>query len=73
MHFVDGDQIESTHKASRVVASGFEHCVIIQGHIFAFFVDKLADERSLAALAGAMSMTTGVSARAVVTRLAENL
>ena len=47
MHIVDGDQIESTHKAGRVVASACEHCVIIQGHILAFLVDKLADECSL--------------------------
>jgi len=60
-------------KGTTTVFADSKHCVIIQGHIFAFFVDKLADERSLAALAGAMSMTTGVSARAVVTRLAENL
>jgi hypothetical protein len=53
LHFVDGDQIESTHKASRIIASGFEHGVIIQGHVLALFVDELTDERSLATLAGA--------------------
>ncbi len=73
LHFVDGDQIESTDKASGIVASGFKHRVVIRSTYWRSLSANCWTSVVLPHCRGPISMTTGVSVRAVATRRAANL